>query len=85
MLRTNKSSQGAYIYQPPKHGKSASERPSKRRKVSLTSNSDDQWNRSHFVPLLNGEENAESVQLRHDSYHQLWSKQEHKIQVSLTD
>lgn len=34
-----------------------------------------------FVPLLNGDESAECVQLRYDTYKQLWSEQEHKIQV----
>ncbi|CAG7959445.1 unnamed protein product [Penicillium salamii] len=70
---------GAYIYQPPKHAK-ASERPSKRRKVSSGANLDEKPDRQHFVPLLNGEENVESVQLRYDTYKQLWSKQETKIQ-----
>lgn len=58
------------------------ERPSKRRKVSSTTDKDEQPDRQHFVPLLNGDENAESVQLRYDAYQELWSKQEHKIQVS---
>lgn len=81
-LRANKSPQGAYIYQPPKHGKSAGERPSKRRKVSSTAGRDEQADRQRFVPLLNGDENAESAQLRYDTYQELWSKQENKIQVS---
>lgn len=34
-----------------------------------------------FVPLLNGDESTECVQLRYDTYKQLWSEQEHKIQV----
>ncbi|KAJ5782221.1 Origin recognition complex subunit 3 [Penicillium paradoxum] len=76
---------GAYIYQPPKHGKLAGERPSKRRKVSSITASDEKLDRKCFVPLLNGEENAESVQLRYDSYQQLWPKQEHKIQAILED
>jgi origin recognition complex subunit 3 len=73
--------QGAYIYQP-KHGK-AGERPSKRRKVSGV-NLDNKPNGQRFVPLLNGEESAESVQLRYDTYKKIWSKQENKIQVSWT-
>ncbi|CAG8376167.1 unnamed protein product [Penicillium salamii] len=78
---SNEKSQnlGAYIYQPPKHAK-ASERPSKRRKVSSVANLDEKPDRQHFVTLLNGEENVESVQLRYDTYKQLWSKQETKIQ-----
>ncbi|KAJ5312886.1 hypothetical protein PENANT_c049G07759 [Penicillium antarcticum] len=75
---------GAYIYQPPKHGK-AGERPSKRRKVSVSGNEPAQIDRQRFVPLLNGDENAQSVKLRHDSYQQLWSEQEHKIQAILED
>ncbi|KAJ5804253.1 uncharacterized protein N7518_000556 [Penicillium psychrosexuale] len=76
---------GSYIYQPPKHGKSAGERPSKRRKVSSTTGRDDQADQQRFVPLLNGDENAESVQLRYDTYQELWSKQENKIQDILED
>ncbi|KAJ5558164.1 Origin recognition complex subunit 3 [Penicillium sp. DV-2018c] len=75
---------GVYIYQPPKHGKSAGERPSKRRKVSSTADSNEKSERKTFVPLLNGDEIAESVQLRYDTYQQIWSKQEHKTQVSWT-
>lgn len=82
--RANKITQGAYIYQPPKHGKAAGERPSKRRKVSSGVNLDKKPDGQRFVPLLNGEENAESVQLRYDTYKKLWSKQENKIQVSWT-
>lgn len=76
---TNEACQGAYIYQPPKHGK-AGERPSKRRKVSSGGKLDEQSDIKHFVPLLNGEETPESAQLRYDTYKQLWSKQENKIQ-----
>ncbi|KAK9860295.1 hypothetical protein MYU51_010763 [Penicillium brevicompactum] len=78
---SNEKSQnlGAYIYQPPKHGK-AGERPSKRRKVSSGGKLDEKSDIQHFVPLLNGEETPESAQLRYDTYKQLWSKQENKIQ-----
>ncbi|OQE00606.1 hypothetical protein PENVUL_c049G00932 [Penicillium vulpinum] len=76
---------GAYIYQPPKHGKSTGERPSKRRKVLSTTSRDKRADRQHFVPLLNGDEKAESVQLRYDTYQELWSKQENKIQDILED
>ncbi|KAJ5981619.1 hypothetical protein N7522_013247 [Penicillium canescens] len=75
---------GAYIYQPQKHGK-AGERPSKRRKVSASGNEKGHTDGQRFVPLLSGDENAQSVQLRHDSYQQLWSEQEHKIQAILED
>ncbi|KAJ5757821.1 uncharacterized protein N7511_006515 [Penicillium nucicola] len=74
----------AYIYQPPKHGK-AGERPSKRRKVSVSGIEQGQTDRQRFLPLLNGNENAQSVQLRYHCYQQLWSEQEHKIQAILED
>ncbi|KAF3398243.1 Origin recognition complex subunit 3 [Penicillium rolfsii] len=76
---------GVYIYQPAKPGKATGERPSKRRKVSSTDNRERRSNVECFVPLLNGEENSESSKLRHESYKQLWSAQEHKIQAILED
>lgn len=33
------------------------------------------------MPLLNGDETAEYMQLRYDTYKQQWSEQEQKIQV----
>jgi origin recognition complex subunit 3 len=72
-----------YIYQPAKPGKAAGERPSKRRKVSSTNDRGQRSDVQCFVPLLNGEENAESAQLRHKTYKQIWSAQEHKIQVRI--
>lgn len=71
---------GAYIYQPTKTGKASGERAPKRRKTSSTNISKPEEIRS-FVPLLNGEENADCVQLRYDTYKKLWSEQENKIQV----
>lgn len=71
--------QGVYIYQPTKPGRATAERPSKRRKVAPAGNQSDI---QCFVPLLNGDETAECVQLRYRTYQQLWSEQEHKIQVS---
>lgn len=70
-MKTN-AAQGVYIYQ--------GERPLKRRKFAPT---DHPHADSHcFVPLLNGEEPAECVQLRYDTYKKLWSEQEASIQVS---
>lgn len=70
-VKTN-AAQGVYIYQ--------GERPSKRRKVAPT---DHPHSDSHcFVPLLNGEEPPDCVQLRYDTYKKLWSEQERSIQVS---
>jgi origin recognition complex subunit 3 len=74
-------SQGVYVYQPAKPGKASGERPSKRRKVSSIGNGGQQSDAHCFLPLLNGEEPAECVQLRHDTYKQLWSEEEDKIQV----
>lgn len=77
----NVKNKGVYIYQPAKAGKASSERPSKRRKVSMKKDSIEKLDDPGFVPLLNGDESAECVQLRYDTYKQLWSEQEHKIQV----
>lgn len=76
--------QGVYVYQPAKSGKATSERPSKRRKVSSIGDGAQQSDAHCFLPLLDGEETAECVQLRHDTYKQLWSEQEDKIQVRET-
>lgn len=72
---------GVYIYQPAKPGKSANEPPKKRRKVSSTGVQGQKSDSQHFIPLLNGEESAEGVQQRLNTYKQLWSEQEQKIQV----
>ncbi|OKO94340.1 Origin recognition complex subunit 3 [Penicillium subrubescens] len=85
LSRDRSQNQGVYIYQPVKPGKATGERPSKRRKVSSTNNQGQRSDVQCFVPLLNGEENAESSQLRHETYKQLWSAQEHKIQAILED
>ncbi|KAG0153101.1 hypothetical protein PDIDSM_2060 [Penicillium digitatum] len=76
---------GAYIYQPPKCGKSAGERPLKRRKFSSTAGKDEKVDLQSFVPLLSGDETPESTQLRYDAYQELWLNQEHKIQNILDD
>lgn len=72
---------GVYIYQPAKPGKATGERPTKRRKVSSAGKEDQKTDSQHFIPLLNGEESAESVQQRLDTYKQLWTEQDDKIQV----
>ena len=78
---TANPSQGVYIYQPSKHGKPSGERPPKRRKVGLADTRKQNFDTQTFVPLLNGEESSESVQLRQIAYRQLWLEQERKIQV----
>ncbi|KAJ5675837.1 hypothetical protein N7462_008734 [Penicillium macrosclerotiorum] len=85
LSRDRSQNQGVYIYKPAKFGKATDERPPKRRKVSLTDNEGKQHNEQCFVPLLNGEETAECVKLRYDTYKQMWSEQEHKIQAILED
>lgn len=74
-----------YVYQPAKPGKASGERPTKRRKVSTIGSGGQKSDAQSFLPLLNGEETAECVQLRHDTYKQLWSEQEDKIQVGDLD
>ncbi|KKK17933.1 hypothetical protein AOCH_005591 [Aspergillus ochraceoroseus] len=75
---------GVYIYRPADLGKSHGERPSKRRKVvqEVRGPSKDLC---PFVPLLNGDEVEKSVQLRYQTYQQLWSAQEAKIKEVLDD
>ncbi|KAJ5166564.1 uncharacterized protein N7482_005345 [Penicillium canariense] len=85
LSRDRSQNQGVYIYQPAKPGKTPGERPSKRRKVSSTDNRGKQSIAQCFVPLLNGGESAECVQLRHDTYKKLWVEQEYKIQAILED
>lgn len=71
-----------YIYTPAdQRSKSSGERPSKRRKVAPKK--EEEESKAHpFVPLLNGEEDEQSVEARYKTYQQLWSTQEAKIQVS---
>ncbi|KAJ5903778.1 Origin recognition complex subunit 3 [Penicillium tannophilum] len=85
LSKDRSQNQGVYIYQPAKAGKASGERPSKRRKVSMNKDSVEKLDGPGFVPLLNGDESAECVQLRYDTYKQLWSEQEHKIQSILED
>ncbi|KAJ5554460.1 hypothetical protein N7513_004419 [Penicillium frequentans] len=85
LSKDRSQNQGVYIYQPAKAGKASGERPSKRRKVSLNKDSIEKLDSPGFVPLLNGDESAECVQLRYGTYKQLWSEQEHKIQSILED
>ncbi|RMJ22478.1 Origin recognition complex subunit [Aspergillus sp. HF37] len=76
------NNQGVYIYHPPKSSKPSSDRPSKRRKVEKK---DDRNNHFPFVPLLNGDEDTTSVDVRYRAYEHLWSTQEGKIQKILDD
>ncbi|CAI7650831.1 unnamed protein product [Penicillium pancosmium] len=85
LSRDRSQYQGVYIYQPAKPGKSANEPPKKRRKVSSTGAQDPKSDSQQFIPLLNGEESAEGVQQRLNTYKQLWSEQEQKIQGILED
>ncbi|KAJ5577821.1 uncharacterized protein N7459_006785 [Penicillium hispanicum] len=85
LSKDRSQSQGVYIYQPAKPGKASGERPSKRRKVASTDARDQKSVAQSFVPLLDGEESTECMQLRYDTYKQLWSEQEHKIQAILED
>lgn len=83
--RADNSSKGVYIYRPAnaKPNKPQNERPSKQRKVE-SDGQEKQEKKAQgtpFVPLLNGEESASSVDLRYNAYQRLWSKQEAKIQV----
>ncbi|KAJ5628320.1 hypothetical protein N7490_010548 [Penicillium lividum] len=85
LSKDRSQNQGVYIYQPAKAGKASGERPSKRRKVSMNKESNEKPDSPGFVPLLNGDESAECVNLRYDTYKQLWAEQEHKIQSVLED
>ncbi|KAJ0421026.1 origin recognition complex subunit 3 N-terminus-domain-containing protein [Aspergillus carlsbadensis] len=78
------NNQGVYIYQPADAGKAGGERPSKRRKVAQEPQELD-TDLCPFVPLLDGDESEESVQLRYQAYEQLWSTREAKIQEILND
>ena len=78
--------QGVYVYHPlgARPAKATGERPSKRRKVKTRDTESQQQNKVlPFVPLLNGHEAPETVQLRYNTYNEFWSKREVKIQVSL--
>ncbi|GCB24802.1 origin recognition complex subunit 3 [Aspergillus awamori] len=79
------NNQGVYIYTPAdQRSKSSGERPSKRRKVAPKK--EEEESKAHpFVPLLNGEEDEQSVEARYKTYQQLWSTQEAKIQEILDD
>lgn len=69
-----------YLYHPANVPKASGERPLKRRKVVPEKQSE---NTTHpFVPLLDGDETAASVETRYNFYQKLWSEQETKIQVS---
>ncbi|OOO07937.1 Origin recognition complex, subunit 3 [Aspergillus oryzae] len=84
VAKDGSNTQGVYIYRPVTSAKAHGERPSKRRKVQPEIK--EQKSESHpFVPLLDGEENESSVELRYNAYRLLWSTQETKIQEILDD
>ncbi|PKY07040.1 origin recognition complex, subunit 3 [Aspergillus campestris IBT 28561] len=77
------NTQGVYLYHPANVTKAPGERPSKRRKVLPEKQAD---NTTHpFVPLLDGDETAASVESRYNFYQTLWSEQETKIQGILNE
>ncbi|PLB44719.1 origin recognition complex, subunit 3 [Aspergillus steynii IBT 23096] len=78
------NSQGVYIYRPTDSSKVHGDRPSKRRKV-LPPKQEPERNARLFAPLLNGDENPESVDLRYKAYEHLWGAQEAKIQRVLDE
>ncbi|KAL3465388.1 origin recognition complex subunit 3 N-terminus-domain-containing protein [Aspergillus heterothallicus] len=78
------NNQGVYIYRPADAEKPLGERPSKRRKVVQDLKKTDN-NHCPFVPLLNGDEPEQYVRSRYQTYEQLWSTQEAKIQEILDD
>ncbi|EEH06587.1 origin recognition complex subunit [Histoplasma capsulatum G186AR] len=60
------------------------ERPSKRRKVPSATASQKE-NGFPFAPLLEGEEDIESVKLRYSLFQEFWARQEQQIQGILRD
>ncbi|KAL4913159.1 origin recognition complex subunit 3 N-terminus-domain-containing protein [Aspergillus aurantiobrunneus] len=78
------NTQGVYIYRPADAGKAHGERRSKKRKVTQEPRKPIE-DSCPFVPLLNGDESEKSVRLRYQTYEQLWSIQEAKIQEILDD
>ncbi|EDP48882.1 origin recognition complex subunit 3, putative [Aspergillus fumigatus A1163] len=80
-FKDGSSSQGVYIYKPSIQNRSLGERPSKRRKVQSEQKAEIDSAYS-FEPLLNGDEPEHAVKLRYETYQQLWSEQEAKIQIS---
>ncbi|KAB8257530.1 origin recognition complex subunit 3 N-terminus-domain-containing protein [Aspergillus pseudonomiae] len=84
VAKDGSNTQGVYIYRSATSAKAHGERPSKRRKVQPEDK--EQKSEPHpFVPLLDGEENESSVELRYNAYRLLWSTQETKIQEILDD
>lgn len=75
------NSKGVYIYRPADAGKAHGERPLKKRKVTQEPKPPSE-DTCPFVPLLDGNESEQSIKLRYQTYEQLWSVQEAKIQAS---
>ncbi|KAF7593855.1 hypothetical protein BBP40_010665 [Aspergillus hancockii] len=83
VAKDGSNTQGVYIYRPAS-AKAHGERPTKRRKVQPDSK-EQQIEPHPFVPLLNGDEDNTSSELRYNVYQQLWSDQEDNIQEILSD
>jgi origin recognition complex subunit 3 len=81
---TYSGSQGVYIYRPADPGKAHGERPLKKRKVTQEPKPPSE-DTCPFVPLLDGDESEQSIKLRYQTYEQLWSVQEAKIQGILDE
>ncbi|OJD14317.1 hypothetical protein AJ78_05312 [Emergomyces pasteurianus Ep9510] len=76
--------QSSYIYKAIKKNNSQVERPSKRRKVASAPASPKQHDLP-FAPLLEGEEDIESVKLRYRLFQRFWANQDQQIQAILRD
>lgn len=72
--------QNSYIYKSVQKDNAHNERPSKRRKVPSATASQKE-NGFPFAPLLEGEEDIESVKLRYSLFQEFWARQEQQIQV----
>ncbi|EEQ88891.1 origin recognition complex subunit 3 [Blastomyces dermatitidis ER-3] len=76
--------QSTYVYKPVQKNTSQNERPSKRRKVS-SALAHEKQNDLLFAPLLEGNEDMESVKLRYSLFQEFWETQEQQIQGILRD
>lgn len=79
------SRKGVYVYNPAKATIDNAEPSPKRRKTSKGSkiNLPQTDAQSTFVPLLEGKEPSELVELRQSTFQRLWSVQEQRSKVSL--
>ncbi|PGG99415.1 hypothetical protein AJ79_08531 [Helicocarpus griseus UAMH5409] len=76
--------QSSYVYKPLKKANAQSGRPSKRRKVA-SAPSPAKEDALPFAPLLEGEEDLESVKLRYSTFQDFWASQEQEIHTILRD